>query len=122
LSAIVALNPTTTSVYSVTGTSTLGGCTNTAALTLSVVVCTGIEEVSNEVCRVKAYPNPCAGRFVLESEQTLRKMELTDALGRLLFTALDLSGKKEIPLSEKGIYFIKWYGLNDSGTIKVISE
>ena len=55
--ASIIVSPTITSNYSITGTHSLTGCTNTMVITQSVSACAGITE-ANENSDISIFPNP----------------------------------------------------------------
>lgn len=123
--AIVALNPTITTSYTVTGTSTLTSCSNTAVTTLSVVTCVGVQENIASLEQFKLYPNPSNGEFIIVMiEPAVMKIEVYDISGKMVFNS-DLS-KSDLKLNlkhlNKGIYFCKLIRNNEISTMKIIIE
>ena len=69
-------------------------------------------------CRV--YPNPATDVLYFESKSPLRRIEIFNVIGQMVFsTDLDhsLSGRIEIDRFQSGVYFVKWLGSNRRSTI-----
>ena len=58
------LSPASTIIYTITGSN--GSCTSSVINTLSVVVCTGIEEGIKNDLFVNAFPNPFTDELTIE--------------------------------------------------------
>jgi PKD repeat protein len=101
----VALNPVTTTSYSVSGT--LNGCTLSKTFTIEVNPCTGINALQNNGT-FHVFPNPFKESL---SVQTLSDSEitLTNLEGRVILKSKLHAGNNEINTSElqSGIYFIQ---------------
>ncbi|MES2132856.1 MAG: T9SS type A sorting domain-containing protein [Bacteroidota bacterium] len=80
--AAIAVTPSITTTYTVSGTSA-NGCIGTVAFTQNVSPCTGIESLSNNVVEIKSYPNPNTGTFTIESNAGM-KLGLINNLGELV--------------------------------------
>jgi hypothetical protein len=104
----IVVNPASTTVYTVTGTS-LSGCVNTAVMTQSVSPCTGIEEHSGN--NMLIYPNPTNGAFVIEGAKGAR-MIITTIFGQEIRNEELLSDQSAMDLSNEpnGVYFIQVEG------------
>jgi len=104
---IITVKPTTTTTYTLIGTSA-EGCTNTAQVIANVSTCNGIEDF-NSSAKITVYPNPNKGQFFIRSE-TATTLYLSNALGQVL-QQLELSAdnafKAEVSGLAKGIYFVK---------------
>lgn len=86
INPVIVVNPFVSTTYSVTGTNTLTGCTDTKTLTLVVSECTGIS--NHEKNSFSIYPNPSNGYFYLDFQVT-NEMRLT-------LSVTDISGKTMI--------------------------
>ncbi len=84
----VILSPTITSTYSVTGTNTLTGCQSTQVLTLTVKVCSGLNEYRHPE-QFSLYPNPGSGDLCIQTSSDLEQITLlvTDLSGKVVYTA-----------------------------------
>jgi len=121
--AIVVINPTITTNYTVTGVDAKG-CTNKATFTQSVTECLGIRTADVDPGSfIKLYPNPNTGEFIVETGQHLN-MVVLNALGQVVLEKELTEGKNRIVLEEqaKGIYFIEFKNKSHSKTIKVIKQ
>jgi len=104
----VAFAPAGTAVYTVTGTGS-NGCSKTATVSVTVSLCTGIANISNN-SDIRLYPNPNSGMFTIESKgfSTEAAVEIYDNLGKLVFTE-KINGEKHIINTNVavGIYTVK---------------
>ena len=57
---------------------------------------------------LEIYPNPISDKLILNSTSTSYSLKITDALGRLVYSEKNLSGKKEINTInwEQGLYIL----------------
>ncbi len=108
--AAITVSPTTTTNYTVIVTT--NGCTGTA--TVTVTVCTGIEEIIDLNNLVKVYPNPFSDNttFTIQSTKLNEtySFELIDVLGKQVKSLKEISAKQfEISRNglPNGIYFYK---------------
>lgn len=107
----IVITPTITTTYTVIGANT-DGCKNNAFVTQSVSACTSLEYLDeNRETKLNIYPNPTHGVINLSSEgfETEYKVQLTNALGQIIFT--DHMFKKtmniDITIQPNGIYFLQ---------------
>lgn len=104
----ITVNPTTTTVYSVNGTSS-DGCVNSTVYTLQVSACTGLAERENGNENLLVFPNPNQGNFEIRSTEK-RQLTLFNELGQIITEIeLDETNAYSVQLQglEKGIYFLK---------------
>jgi hypothetical protein len=107
--ATVNVNPTSTTIYTVTGTDA-AGCSNKFTLTQNVSECLGLNQLSASLSGVKIYPNPTTGEFTVElTNGSLKTIEVIDVTGRLISTNSTTSELVNINLNEfsNGIYYVK---------------
>ncbi len=126
----IAVSPTVTTTYSVTGTSTTN-CTNTSMVTLSVSLCLGINEVVN-AGEYSIFPNPTSGKLTIKvgvTKNTMINAEVTDASGKsvlkqtLNFSAGENNQSINIANLANGLYFIKLTNSeNKTETIRIVKE
>jgi Concanavalin A-like lectin/glucanases superfamily/Secretion system C-terminal sorting domain len=83
MSPSIVVNPTITTTYTVFGTNAATGCTNTAMVTQNVSVCTGIKTNSPQNA-TSIYPNPSKGNFVINSDISFSRYEITNMFGQLV--------------------------------------
>jgi len=113
--------PTTTATYTVTGTSAVGGCTNTAVSTVSVNPCTGIHEnVSNAVFSV--YPNPSNGNFTVQSSVFPAMLVMYDVTGKQVVRKdiTELETQVNVAQLNNGIYYISLIAESGSMNYKLV--
>ncbi len=101
----IAVSPTVTSVYTVTGTDA-NGCSNTSTVQLIVSWCTGLSE-QNNLQTINIYPNPSDGLINIRSSVCENcEMIVYNALGQIV-KSLNISsevGLLDIRNEPKGIY------------------
>jgi valyl-tRNA synthetase len=100
----VAFVPTSTTVYTVTGTSS-GGCTNTDQVTVHVE-CAGITEFDNII--VKVFPNPSSDFVKIECENVIDVISISNFSGQLIkeVTPKDTEVILDLNNLNSGIYFV----------------
>lgn len=106
--------------YTVTYTYTdNNSCTNTAQKTISVSLCTGIEDV--EQAGFVIYPNPTSGIFTIGLSSSIEKvnLEVFDAIGKLVVQKTEIGSGTPVSLESfaKGIYTVR---ISHESTYKVI--
>ena len=86
--------------------------------------CTGI--VSNNNIdfnkKIKLYPNPSKGRFIIESENKIYNIEITDIIGNSIYKSSKQANIQEIDLSfvKNGVYLINISSDNQKIIEKII--
>lgn len=105
VSANITVTPTTTTVYSVTGTNALG-CSTTIAITQSVSTCTELNEGDNTNTLFSVFPNPNNGEFTITT--TKGTYTVVNTMGAILKTIEVENDKEVIDVKElsQGIYYI----------------
>lgn len=119
---VIAISPTVTTSYSVTGTGA-NGCKNMAIITQNVSNCTGINYVSKNDIQFNVYPNPNNGVFNLELNADAQ-ISIINSLGQEIWNEKMVSGIHVLDLKDnaKGIYFIKVSQAYNQQTIKLIKQ
>ncbi len=107
----IAVSPSVTSTYTVTGTD-VNGCTNTAILTQSVSACTSVMSSVVETSQLNIYPNPTSGLVTLSGVEGPVAISVYNVLGELILTERLLPTATanlilDISQQPNGIYFIK---------------
>ncbi len=105
MSTSIVVNPTVTTSYTVFGTNAATGCTNTAMVTQSVDLCTGIKDI-DVYTAITIYPNPSSGNFIIKSEIIFSGYEITDMLGRVVATGTIYNNAINEENLQVGIYHI----------------
>lgn len=104
----ISVSPSVTTVYSVTGTDA-NGCMNTAAVSVSVSACTGMQQFGVQSSEFVVYPNPNNGEFTI-SVSGLDKnpfVEIYNTIGKLVYKDELTSEKNTFNTNlAAGIYFI----------------
>ena len=102
--ASIAVSPTVTSSYSVTGTST-DNCVSSTSVNVTVDACTRLQE--NEKQMVVIYPNPSSGHFSIElnGRATLSVYNVT---GQRVYTSqINREGRFDLSGYSNGIYLVR---------------
>jgi len=103
------VSPTVNTTYTVTGANS-NGCINSTTITQNVSNCntTGISAYVN-YNEFVVYPNPFTTKITVAVSEANVVIEITDAIGNVVYKANALSTKHEIDLSNyaQGIYFVK---------------
>ena len=106
--AVVAINPTVTTTYTITGTFLATGCSNTATVVETVSACLGLTGLAENTTGLHLYPNPNNGEFTVQTQQNMH-LVIVNSLGQLV-RAIDLADHNDHQLTvsglESGIYFI----------------
>jgi len=121
--SVIAVSPTTTTSYTVTGTDG-NGCINSAIVSQSVSACTNINSTSgNLYSTIKVFPNPSNGVFNIQTDGAAQ-VELFDALGKPVLKTKVEAGTFNLNISDKakGIYFLKTTSNGQVKTIQLIKE
>jgi hypothetical protein len=105
----IVVNPSVTTVYSVTGVNAFG-CTSTQTVTQQVDPCLGFSSIGNET-QIIVYPNPANQALILEFSgySDNDAVEVLNVLGQKLMEMNVRSNKIIIDVSEmqEGYYFLK---------------
>jgi len=96
--SVIAVSPTVTKTYTVTGTDA-NGCSNTSAFTQSVDACTSIknEELKMKNSAFLIYPNPTRGLINLKLDSDT-EIIIVNAVGQIVFSSKLNSGNQQINL------------------------
>lgn len=118
----IAISPTVTSSYSVTGTD-VNGCLNTSTITQSVSLCTGIAQLENE-STVSIFPNPFADVIAIRNSFENYSIIIVDVLGKVVFEKQISTNETEINLSHLnlGFYQLIVKGQNNSYCQKIVKQ
>ena len=105
--ASISVTPLTSTMYTVSGTNTLNGCSSSKVVTVSVFPCTGIEKNMAETDGIIVSPNPNTGIFYISLSENAF-VEIVDLRGISIYKQNFLGGKHEIDISEKsnGVYIL----------------
>ncbi len=105
----ISVTPTNTTTYSVTGMSG-AGCSYTAASTITVSTCTGINEISVSNSPINILPNPNNGDFILQISKEMENGELKiyNNMGQVIYTKTIYKDTNEIKLQNiaSGLYYL----------------
>jgi hypothetical protein len=106
-SSVVAVSPTVTTTYTVTGINA-NGCSNITTVTQNVSTCAGLEMLTSTSSNMFIYPNPSNGSFTIELASDAN-VSISNALGQVVMSTSMIAGTHTIVLSDvtDGIYFVK---------------
>lgn len=107
----IAVNPTVTTTYTVIGSNSFN-CTSSAVSTISVSLCTGVQEIPVTIESViSVYPNPADNYIEVYNTMTTTKTTINvfDVTGKLITTKETTFYKEYIDMSKfaKGLYFVE---------------
>ncbi len=123
----IVVTPTTTTTYSVVGQSS-NGCLASTAITQSVSLCAGVNNVSKANFQYNIYPNPTSGIINVDLEnvnEKITKIQIENAVGQMVISE-NINSKHftfNIQNFPAGIYFVKIIeGGNIVATQKVVKQ
>ncbi len=122
--SVVIVAPSTSSSYTVTGSSP-EGCQDEAVISLNVNPCTGIVENVNKLINVDVYPNPFTGVFTIRyAEQQHDEVCILNALGAIVYRTYLTGELTEValPYEAGGIYFVQIKTRDGVLTQKMVKE
>lgn len=117
--AAIAVSPTTTTNYTVTG-SDANGCSNSTTFAQVVSTCTGIEQINNTNESFIVYPNPSNGSFTIRTSLN-GTFELFNQLGQsVLQIEKPFNGEETIAVDglAEGVYYL--YAKTEQAYKKII--
>ncbi|MBX3163152.1 MAG: T9SS type A sorting domain-containing protein [Bacteroidetes bacterium] len=117
--ASIIITPPVTIIHNVRGTDERG-CENNNQILVPVSPCTSLDELKIINDKLKIYPTPNNGKFIIETP-TENHMTITDVSGKIVFEKQLPSGTHNIDLSNfsNGIYFVKSSNGNHKKIVKV---
>ena len=119
----VIVQPTVTTIYTLSGSNAGTGCQSLKLFTLNVSPCTVITNTIQYSGRVYIFPNPSKGIFTIElSVETT--IIITDVIGRMVYKEILPGGKFEINLNvyPDGVYILSAKMKNESQKLKLIKD
>lgn len=114
-SATLALSPTVTTVYTVTGTFTNATCQSVKVITVSVLPCTGVNEIEKADEVINVFPNPGSGLYLITTEdQSLMRVKVYNPFGVLIVDSKTPASSHSIDIQNypAGIYHAEVTVLN----------
>ena len=116
------VQPSVSTVYTISTTNTVTGCSALKTVSITVRPCTSINNSSAEQFNFNIYPNPSDGVFMIESDAPIFIIKVYNQLGMLVYRGLTENGKHNIDLSNQanGIYFVEVQNKNSLKTQKLI--
>ena len=118
-------SPFITTTYYVTVIDTLGVCSSTDSIVVTVDSCTSIKEISNSF-DINIFPNPSSGIFTITKSNNLNQpieIKLLNTLGEMIFQQTISKNQNYIDLDissfSKGIYFL-YLSIDNEQVVKKI--
>jgi PKD repeat protein len=117
------VQPSVSSVYTITGKDNSSTCTSKKTVSVTVLACTSIAERSGDKESMVVYPNPGAGAYTIDIRKE-SSISVTDLSGREVYRATLQSGTHKLDLSacENGLYLLNAETLSGIQTIKLVKE
>jgi hypothetical protein len=123
--AFIAVSPTTTTTYSVTGTD-VNNCTNTATIAQPVTICTGIAQQTADKISLLVSPNPNNGFFKvsLSGADNVTTLEIFSTSGALLKSEKLTAQDADINISDlaNGLYYLVVHTNTARSVVKLVKE
>jgi hypothetical protein len=118
----VVVQPSVTTVYTLTGTDTGTGCQGSKAFTITVLPCLGLE-AGNGGKGIHIYPNPSSGNFTVEADKATA-IKITDMLGRNVFIQIIGQGTTQVSLEKMpdGLFFLTANSAAGQQTFKLVKK
>ncbi|MBL7913008.1 MAG: T9SS type A sorting domain-containing protein [Bacteroidia bacterium] len=120
---VIAVSPTVTTSYTVTGST--NGCSNTFTISQAVSPCTGINANTASVNGVLVYPNPNTGIFTIElNNGSVKNIEVMDLTGRVILSSSSVNDKVDFNISTlaNGVYYVRIQSNNTVEVLKIVKE
>lgn len=105
----IAISPSTTTTYSLTGTD-INGCANTIAFTQSVSLCTPILSEQNKLTEINIFPNPFENSITIINYNGIQgQVYIYDSMGSVIFKTAINKERTDIDLNDKkaGLYILR---------------
>lgn len=121
LNSSLAVSPSVSTVYTLSGSSASTGCTATTTVFVTVLKCTGLDALDKTQEEFRVYPNPSHGLINLETFAPIR-VRIYSELGILVFENNMETGIYSIDLSmlANGVYFLKAENTTTSQNIRIL--
>lgn len=116
------VQPTITTVYTVTAKDNSSGCSSLKTLTVNVLPCVGLRE-NNLLGGLKLYPNPNSGVFTFITPEAC-EVKIHNSLGQEVYRASLSLGVSVLDISReaKGLYLLEWNTKESKGQFKIVLE
>ncbi|MBA3682606.1 MAG: T9SS type A sorting domain-containing protein [Bacteroidetes bacterium] len=122
--SVIAISPSVTTSYTVTGTNALG-CTATYTISQAVSVCSGLSLNQNTSSVLLVYPNPTSGIFTIEMANGATKtISVSDVTGRIVADTKSNNNAIDLNIGSlaNGIYYVKIQSNEITQTLKVVKQ
>ena len=115
------VSPNSTTTYIVTGDD--GTCTSNDTITITVTICTGIDDVSNN--ELSIYPNPTNNIINVNGLENANQLTLLDVTGKVVYTNSNITTNNitiDISNASNGLYFLQIKTANGIDSYKVVKQ
>lgn len=116
------VNPSSTTVFTVSGSSSAGCLATPVTVTVVVSPCTGVNNVTADQLKITVYPNPSNGVFIVDAmDLYINSIDVIDLNGKLILTKTinDTKATLDIQNFANGTYFIKINSTNGIQNLKI---
>ena len=105
--SVNVVSPTSSTVYSVTGTDA-NGCVGNTVVYAHVNICSGIDEKTGQQTSFEVYPNPNEGQFMMKADIEMEVMLINQLGQHLQLIRLDESNNfsQIVEVQTAGVYFL----------------
>ena len=117
--SIIAVSPTVTTNYTVTGTD-VNGCENNAVITQDVSLCTGINNITPNNNIMTLFPNPSSSILTIQTIEQIKAVYIFNTLGDLVRT--ENTNTFSVEQLASGIYMIHVKTEKGINTLRFIRE
>jgi hypothetical protein len=117
--SIIAVSPTVTTNYTVTGTD-VNGCENNAVITQDVSLCTGINNITTNNNIMTLFPNPSSSILTIQTTEEIKEVYIFNTLGDLVRT--ENTNTFSVEHLSSGIYMIHVKTEKGINTLRFIRE
>lgn len=115
----ISVSPTVTTTYSVIGTDA-NGCISNTAITQSVSLCTGINNITNSNNAMTLFPNPSSSNITVQTDEEIQSISIFNALGDLVQT--EKAKTFSIEKLSSGMYIMHAKTEKGMSTIRFVKE
>lgn len=121
-SGTVLISPTTTSIYTVTGTDA-NNCIGNLVVTQSVSTCASVSDWAKQDNFIKLFPNPTSGKLHIAFDFAgTKNVRIYNEIGALLLCVTTDAFEEELDLStfSAGVYYLTIFSADKTSNLKVM--
>ena len=125
----IVVSPTITTTYTALGANS-PSCTGSSVITVSVVICAGLNSFVLNNSNFNIFPNPVSDKLFIKSENTNSNVsvEVVDVMGKVIikqshnFNANNTTLALNVSTLQSGMYFVKITSEKETKEIRFIKE